>query len=951
MTIIKKKANQDESLSSLFENQNEAWIIFDAEKLIAIRANQKALNLFGLYRVRNLSQLSFKNIFREPLSDEEVQLLYTAIDQETFINRSLQCSGLSGRTFKAAVSINRVYDGNLFCRFNEFPIRFEIGKPALPPFQQVAENIQDQQQNIPLKSFEEQNEQTIPNKEETIINDEATGTTNFPLIWLNEEQLFVKFNSAFVNLTGYNAEELMVLHFNDITNPLSQSPGHQKLEELTKGNIIYFADERTLLRKNSEKIFVRCEGMMTKHKGIALLKMEDITVQKSMERDLIYTRDNLSAVVEHTEEAIFSVDALDKITVLNKVYRDRFFERYGVWLKNGMFYADALPKNERATWRSTLTDVLRGKIITSREQHSSLEGKLVNLEVSLHPVYSGVNKLITGLSYFARNITAQMEYENELRKAKEIAEKATESKSRFLATMSHEIRTPLNGIIGMAELMRTTKLNDEQQNLLSKIRVSGDALLQVINEVLDFSQIEADKMQLEAKPFSVEQLIREAIDIVYIKSQEKGLDLIPAIHPQVPKAVVGDKARLRQVLVNLLGNAIKFTAKGSVRVEVSDGKLNYEPLSVQLKFSVKDTGIGIKPEQLERLFAEYSQADNSTFERYGGTGLGLTISKRIVELMGGKFHVESEYGKGSTFSFTIKVPVATTYVDEKEKNNFNDDLHLALNYPMNILVAEDNEVNQLLIVNILKQIGYNADAASNGRDVLQRLLTRKYDLIFMDVQMPRMDGLETTREIIELYNDQRPVIVAMTGFAADSDKQKCLDAGMDDYISKPILIEEINRMIKKWSNQLSSEKVISASANSNETKLNGDTTTVNNLISHLIILDSSAIKRLRDIAAKTDAAFVNQVISLFERQVPAGIAEIDEALNLGDLKRMSLTAHKLKGTCMNIGAKQLTELFRNIEIKGGNGDMQLLKAHVQLLQPTYEKTLDAFRKELSGGNK
>ena len=949
----KKQISKEESFKSLFDNQHEAWIIFDAEDLYAIRANQKALNLFGLYRPRNLNKLSFKNIFREPLSDEEVQLLYSAIDQETFMNRNLQCSGAGGRSFKAAVSINRVYDGNLFCRFAEFPLRFEVTEKALPEYlgnrkkNQEAEAIETKEFVTPLPNT---TANPFPIQSETSVNDQLIESEDFALAWLDDEQKFIRANKTLITLTGYSSDELKLLHFNDLTYVVQPVFSKHKLEQLLNGEIVFYAEECVLIRKNREKITVRCEAIMTLHKGIALLKIEDITEQKALERELVYTRDNLYAVVEHTTEAIFAVDALDKITVLNTVYRDRFFEKYGIWLKSGMSYGEALPKEERVAWRNTLTSVLRGKIVTSTERIVS-NNKEEHFEISLHPVYSGVNKLITGVSYFASNITQHIEHENELRKAKEVAEKATAIKSRFLATMSHEIRTPLNGIIGIAELLRTSKLDNEQQQFLNKIRVSGDALLQVINEVLDFSQIEADKMRLELKPFLLQQLVNETIDILSIKAQEKNISIKVSIDPLLPTTYSGDKSRLRQVLVNLLGNAIKFTSDGFVAIDVKPADAGSTNRNKRLlEFSVRDTGIGISNEQREKLFQEFSQADSTTFGKYGGTGLGLAISQRIVSMMGGKINVESEIGNGSHFYFTLELPVINN-----EENNFleeeavyKSDQQMAENYPMDILIAEDNEVNQLLMISILKQSGYYVDAASTGIEVLEKLKLKKYDLIFMDVQMPEMNGIETTKEIIKVYGENHPVIISMTGFTSNEDKKQCLDAGMNDYLSKPVLTEDLQRMIKKWSSMEKSQKGKEKSGKVNTFDINTDHIKLDDSISKLVLLDTNAVQRLRDIAAKTDTAFVNQVILLFERQVPTGILEIETAFANTDYNTIYQAAHKLKGTCMNIGAKQLSELFRILELKGKNNDSRQLSENVKSLKPLYEKTLLAFRKELSG---
>lgn len=945
---------QDESLQSLFENQNEAWVIFDAETLLAIRANQKALNLFGLYRLRKIDQLSFKNIFRDPLGDDEVQLLYSAIDQEAFVNRKLQCTGINGRSFKALVSITRVYEGNLFCRFAEEPVRFELKVVPTLTERTTTSVIPEEKVN----HFAVENTilpatapvQPVMHEPSAVMtlsgSDQWKSIGDVPLVWINTSQAIVMANDAFALLTGYEKSELSKLHFYDLAHPVSSIAG-QQLDELTKGNILYYSEERTMLRKNSKKIIVRCQGMLTSEKGIALLTLEDVTEQKTIEKELLFTRDNLQAVVEHTSEAIFSVDALDKIMVVNSVYRDRFFEKYGVWLKQGMSYGEALPKDERTAWRKTLSEVLRGKIITFREQFSNISGgREEYYEVSLHPVYSGVHKLITGLSYFASNVTAQTAYEKELQEARTTAEKATEAKSRFLATMSHEIRTPLNGLIGMTELLRTTRLDDEQQNLLGKIRVSGDALLQVINEVLDYSRIEADKMHLESAPYKVEKVINETIDILSYKATEKNLLLEKNIADSVPNVIVGDRARLRQVFVNLVGNAIKFTSSGYIKISAVLQKFRDKD---GILFSVEDSGIGMTEEETKRLFHEFEQADTTTYGRYGGSGLGLIISKRIVELMGGIIGVESEKGKGSRFYFHIPVTegVMPQTEGEQQQQAFEIDSNLSDRYPMQILIAEDNDVNQLLMVNIMKQLGYKADAAFNGKEVLDQLEKRMYDVIFMDVQMPEMDGLEATRNIIAKYDKNGPVIISMTGFATDEDKQRCFDAGVDDYVTKPVLIEDIQRMIKKWSGNSRSKASV---VKEKEILLPESNGKLDETLKSFPVLDPGAIQRLRDIAAKTDAAFVNQVITLFERQVPTGIYEIEEAVTEGDNTKLWQTAHKLKGTCLNVGAKKLAELFRLIEIKGKNGDNREMDNHVHELKPLYERTLLDFRRELSGGS-
>jgi signal transduction histidine kinase len=400
--------------------------------------------------------------------------------------------------------------------------------------------------------------------------------------------------------------------------------------------------------------------------------------------------------------------------------------------------------------------------------------------------------------------TAELAERNvQLEAANVAARAASQAKSVFLASMSHEIRTPMNGVLGMARLLTETPLSSEQQECVSILKESAETLLSIIDEILDFSKIEAGRLDLESLDFDLRPLLDHLHVLLAVRAAEKGLQLSFDVAPGVPGRLNGDPGRLRQILTNLIGNALKFTPKGEVSLEVR--LLSEDDTSSLLRFSVRDTGVGIPDHQIGALFTPFTQGDVSTTRQFGGTGLGLSICKRLVEKMGGEIGVESEAGRGSTFSFTARLGKAGGVSGEAPALA----LHLAAaavpvgtaRRRVRILLAEDNLINQAVALKNFERLGYSADIASNGVEALKALRSSPYDIVFMDVEMPEMDGLQATRLIRSGAAGDGVVkiaIVAMTAHAMRGDREKFLGAGMTDYITKPIDPKVLAATIERW---------------------------------------------------------------------------------------------------------------------------------------------------------
>jgi signal transduction histidine kinase/CheY-like chemotaxis protein len=509
----------------------------------------------------------------------------------------------------------------------------------------------------------------------------------------------------------------------------------------------------------------------------------------------------------------------------------------------------------------------------------------------------------------AQDITEQKTIQMELIEAKKQAEAANVAKSQFLANMSHEIRTPLNSILGFLNLLSNSSLSSEQKDYIHEAKKASEILLYLINDILDLSKIEAGKITIENTCFQIRTVVEDAANALMPTAIQKNLELHTLIKHNVPEEVIGDPARIKQILNNLISNAIKFTETGEVNITVEctdmiDGK-------AYISFEVKDTGIGISEENLNKLFKPFTQADASTTRKYGGTGLGLVISKELIKLMHGDISVISAEGKGSTFRFNILVEVSdgrrtvsevlNEFVNEVDegKRSVNLDTELTTwrndkatreNFQPRILLVEDNEMNRKIVITVLKQRNMFCDIATDGTEAIKALQDKNYDIVFMDCQMPIMDGYECTARIRKMEgNKKHTIIIAMTANAMAGDKAKCLEAGMDNYLSKPIDFNTMFRMVETYIHIKPSEL---------EIKQNN-------------IIENNIDKFL--LSTGLDEASAQEIYKEFIQRLPNQVQDIKSAIANNDFEKVSRLAHQLKGSSANLWIDSISQLAMALE--------------------------------------
>jgi len=922
--------------------------------------------------------------------------------------------------------VNYRKDGSTFwTEINMFPVIDENG---------TVTHWVSLQRDTTERRKEEQALQETRNYLESLIN-----YANAPItVWDTSFQI-TRFNRAFERITGYRADEVVGRHLSMLFPQSSREGSLDKIERTLQGET-WESVEIPILRKDGETRYVlwNSANIYAKDETTLVATMAqgtDITERKQVEKQVVFQASLLSQV----RNTVVATDIRGNIIYWNK-YSEILFGWRADEVMGKNIMETIVPSDKTGIAQRVMKHLLEFGHYESEHLVCKKDGTIFPAYY-VYAVIRNPDGEISGFLGVGVDITERVKAEEELRKAKEQAEVAARAKAEFLANMSHEIRTPLNAVVGLTGLMLGTPLSSEQRDYMETIRQSSDTLLEIINNILDFSKIDGGKLDLELQPFDLRECVESAFDLVAADASDKRLDLAYFMEG-VPECLVGDVTRVRQVLTNFLSNAVKFTKKGEVSVFVTGERK--EDGRYLVHFAVKDTGVGIPKDRMSRLFQSFSQVDSSITRRYGGTGLGLAISKRLVEMMGGQIWAESQLGEGATFHFAITVeeslesphikmgpqpylvgrrvlvvsnnqtlrksldsqlrswsmlPFSTmseeqafsmveggktfdliildmrhselearetlkrflshprlesspflvlTYLNSRDSENLEGPscwtltkpLRMAQLYdflghifsahvsddsakpglvsevpsplPMRILLAEDNLVNQKVALTILGKLGYTADVAANGYEVIRALERQPYDVVLMDVQMPEMDGLEAARRIRKSW-PSGPYIIATTAYALKGDRETCLEAGMDDYISKPIQIEDLQMALWRSLGRCGCIPLLDPP------------------------LDERSLDRLRELQEDGEPEIVHELAELFLSHAPTRLRAILQAVEIGDADSLFKEAHSLKSSSANMGALRLSELCRQLEDMGRFGHLDRAREKVKELEVEFQR--------------
>ncbi|MCP4261427.1 MAG: PAS domain S-box protein [Planctomycetes bacterium] len=754
----------------------------------------------------------------------------------------------------------------------------------------------------------------------------------------------VYWNKASEEVYGYTSEEALGRNLSDLIIPDNLKPLFEKAlkagREVQKSGKFLPAGELELLHKKGHLVPVYSihTAVCLKDKPPLLFCIDvDLSERKQAEEKLR----RLAMIAEQAGEGIATADLNGNLQFVNEAWArmhgyettDELIGKHlSIFHTQEQIKADVIPFNE---------EVKRSGYCTGEVGHVRKDGTTF-LTQMITTMFNGDQGEPIGFIGFTTDITERKRAEEELKRAKREAEAATVAKSEFLANMSHEIRTPMNAIIGFSDLLADEDLTDKQKRTVNTLRDSAKTLLDLINDILDYSKIEAKQFDIEIIECSLGRILGFIESIMKLHAEKKHLDFKIVENNGLPERIRTDPTRLRQCLINLVNNAVKFTKKGHVYLNISLEDRNNQPY---IRFDVEDTGIGIPEDKQEVIFESFTQADGDKTRKYAGTGLGLTITKRLSELLGGELTVTSEVGKGSIFSFVIPAGLDVMKQSPLNIHSFHTDPGKKktgqTEFSGHILVAEDARTNQVLIKSLLKRLGLKVTIAEDGNEVVQKALSKQFDLIFMDIEMPNMSGYEATK-VIRKEGVKTPII-ALTAYAMKGDDERCFAAGCDDYISKPIENEKLLQILSKYlseGNRDISWRIDSVKSEVEQlNQLCSDTTPSDTIPTESADeqygespVDFSIIKKIYD-----NEEILKETVKVFLEDAPEAIELLAEAIAAKDCSNVKLHAHKLKGLARHVAARKLTDMLFYLETKGREENLEGSEALFADVQTEFDK--------------
>ncbi len=719
---------------------------------------------------------------------------------------------------------------------------------------------------------------------------------------VDENGNYIEVNKASITLTGYSEEELLTMTIKEL-HVFTDNINEQHFKGLKRKG--YAKSDIIMKRKDGKEIWCTIDAVkLSENRFIGFHR--DITDRKEAEQALMKSEALLKASQKLTKVGAWEWDVNNQTMFwTEQTYHIHGMIPYEIPL-NSKKHIDESLKCYNLEDVSIINEAFKncaekGIPYDFKLPFTTVKGKKMWIRTTAEPIYE--NGKITKVIGNIMDISDIKKNEFDLEKAKKEAEQANKAKSEFLANMSHEIRTPMNGIIGMTHLVLKTELSEVQKDYLTNVEKAAKSLLVIINDILDFSKVEAGKIELNFSSFDLNDLIEEVKAVILPQAKEKKVNFIIEKDKNIPNSLFGDPARLKQILINILGNAVKFTDKGFIKLEIIIYK-KIDENSFKIKFKIEDSGIGISEKYIEDIFSPFTQGDSSTTKKFGGTGLGLPISKKMVNLMHGEIFVESTIGKGSIFTFFVPLKKGTKLKTSQIKSNKDYEMNNGKVEGVEILVAEDNKINQKVVKGLFENWGIPFILAENGKEVIEILKTKKVDLIFMDIQMPEMDGLEATKIIRNSISHENIPIIAMTARAMESDKKKSFDCGMNDFITKPINPEEVFDIMIKW---LPAHKI----AEIFKSKQKVEKESVKEKLDKRNYRGLNTIDGIKRFMGDVDE-YKNSLMIIIEEYSDFN-KKLQQVLEKNNLNEFKDSIHKFKGMVGNISADKLYNICVDIE--------------------------------------